>query len=241
MANRSLLISPQPQQQQQSAGGSPAFLVFLRPLLLLGSIVARYDKIHMFDAPSLSSSASESATSSRRACGLAAPLPWCRRRFCRIGLTVCYDLRFPSLYTRLALHNAQLITVPSAFTVGHRRRSLPAAAARSRHRERSLHRGCGAGGRAHGRQADVRPQRLRRTLGRGARPAGGRAAQACSCWTSTRARWRRRGGGYPASEASENSQWWMWTAMAASRGEDARYAQGQQRRRAKSAAAQRHR
>jgi predicted amidohydrolase len=40
-----------------------------------------------------------------------ADLPWCK-----LGMTVCYDLRFPQLYRALAQKGAQLLSVPSAFT-----------------------------------------------------------------------------------------------------------------------------
>jgi predicted amidohydrolase len=77
-----------------------------------GRIAARYDKVHLFDVD-LPGGAKirESAT---YACGAAAPviaIPWGM-----LGLTICYDLRFPQLYKSLALAGADFITVPSAFT-----------------------------------------------------------------------------------------------------------------------------
>jgi predicted amidohydrolase len=41
---------------------------------------------------------------------------WAETRFGTIGLTICYDLRFPELYRRLAFAGAKIITIPSAFT-----------------------------------------------------------------------------------------------------------------------------
>jgi predicted amidohydrolase len=77
-----------------------------------GEIVARYDKIHMFD---VDLKAGESYRESRnfRAGDIAVvvDLPWGR-----IGLTVCYDLRFPALYRALAEAGASFLTIPSAFT-----------------------------------------------------------------------------------------------------------------------------
>jgi deaminated glutathione amidase len=77
-----------------------------------GEIVARYDKIHMFDVD-LGGGESYRESNSYRAGDLAvlADLPWGR-----FGLTVCYDLRFPSLYRALAEAGATILTIPSAFT-----------------------------------------------------------------------------------------------------------------------------
>jgi predicted amidohydrolase len=77
-----------------------------------GEIVARYDKIHMFDVD-LENGESYRESRNYRAGELAvvADLPWGR-----IGLTVCYDLRFPALYRALSEAGASLLTVPSAFT-----------------------------------------------------------------------------------------------------------------------------
>lgn len=87
-ANRSLLIGPD------------------------GEIVARYDKIHMFDVEvSDTETYRESGgfRSGDRAVLAGTPLG-------RIGMTVCYDLRFPHLYRDLAQAGAELLTVPSAFS-----------------------------------------------------------------------------------------------------------------------------
>jgi deaminated glutathione amidase len=86
-ANRSILISPD------------------------GLVVARYDKIHMFDVNVSETEVyreSEGYRPGTRAVVQATPLG-------RIGMTVCYDLRFPSLYRRLAQAGAEILTVPAAF------------------------------------------------------------------------------------------------------------------------------
>jgi predicted amidohydrolase len=87
-ANRSILIGPE------------------------GEIAARYDKIHMFD---VDVAAGESYRESRNfrpgEAAVAADLPWGR-----LGLTVCYDLRFPALYRALAEASCSFLSVPSAFT-----------------------------------------------------------------------------------------------------------------------------
>ena len=78
-----------------------------------GAIRARYDKIHMFDVElDAGESYRESAAyrpGERAVLAEAAGL--------RLGLTVCYDLRFPHLYRDLAKAGAEVLTVPSAFTV----------------------------------------------------------------------------------------------------------------------------
>lgn len=87
-ANRSFLISP------------------------LGEVTARYDKIHMFDVD-----VSESETY-RESAGFR---PGDRAvvadtDVARLGLTICYDIRFPHLYRALAKAGAQILTVPAAFS-----------------------------------------------------------------------------------------------------------------------------
>ena len=87
-ANRSFLISPQ------------------------GKITARYDKIHMFDVDLGNGEAyRESKNYQPGDRAVLATLPWGK-----MGLTVCYDLRFPYLYRQLAHAGASFVSVPSAFT-----------------------------------------------------------------------------------------------------------------------------
>jgi len=77
-----------------------------------GDVAARYDKIHMFDVD-LDGGESYRESSSYRAGELAvvADLPWGR-----LGLTICYDLRFPALYRALAEAGASFLAIPSNFT-----------------------------------------------------------------------------------------------------------------------------
>jgi len=85
-----------------------------RSLLLdaTGGIVARYDKIHMFDVDLGDGERyRESAIFESGGRSVLAETPWGR-----IGMTVCYDLRFPHLYRHLAKGGARFLTVPSAFT-----------------------------------------------------------------------------------------------------------------------------
>jgi predicted amidohydrolase len=88
VANRSLLINPD------------------------GEIAGRYDKIHMFDVDlGDGESYRESDTYQPGADTCIAPLP-----LGNLGMTVCYDLRFPQLYRLLAQAGADFLSVPSAFT-----------------------------------------------------------------------------------------------------------------------------
>lgn len=76
-----------------------------------GRIAARYDKIHMFDvnvSPTEVYRESDGYRPGSKAVVAETP-------FARIGMTVCYDVRFPALYRRLAQGGAQVITVPAAF------------------------------------------------------------------------------------------------------------------------------
>jgi predicted amidohydrolase len=87
-ANRSFLISPK------------------------GDIAARYDKIHMFDVDLANGESYRESRSYRPGeQAVISDLLWGR-----LGLTVCYDLRFPALYRALAERGANMLAIPSAFT-----------------------------------------------------------------------------------------------------------------------------
>jgi predicted amidohydrolase len=77
-----------------------------------GEIIARYDKIHMFDVD-LAGGESYRESRNYRAGEIAvtADLPWGK-----LGLTICYDLRFPALYRALAEAGSVFLAIPSAFT-----------------------------------------------------------------------------------------------------------------------------
>jgi len=87
-ANRSFLIDPQ------------------------GEIVARYDKIHMFDVQVTPTETWKESAAYRP--GSQAVLA--RTSFAAIGLSICYDIRFPVLFQTLAEAGAQILTVPAAFS-----------------------------------------------------------------------------------------------------------------------------
>jgi predicted amidohydrolase len=89
VANRSLLFSP------------------------AGALEARMDKIHMFDVQLPGGeNYRESRTYQAGDAAVLAELPWGT-----LGMTVCYDLRFPHLYRALAKAGADFLAIPSAFTV----------------------------------------------------------------------------------------------------------------------------
>jgi deaminated glutathione amidase len=77
-----------------------------------GDIAARYDKIHMFDVDlGNGETYSESANYKAGDRAVVAELPWGL-----LGLTICYDLRFPQLHRALAKSGAMFIASPAAFT-----------------------------------------------------------------------------------------------------------------------------
>ena len=75
------------------------------------SIAARYDKIHMFDVNVSETEVYRESAAFRP--GRQAVIA--QTTFAPIGMTVCYDVRFATLYRRLAQGGAQIITVPAAF------------------------------------------------------------------------------------------------------------------------------
>jgi deaminated glutathione amidase len=82
-----------------------------------GRVAAHYDKIHLFDvdipaAGRAGERYSESATTLAGTRVVAANTP-----LGRIGMTVCYDIRFPALFHRLSVLGTDIVVVPAAFTV----------------------------------------------------------------------------------------------------------------------------
>ncbi len=77
-----------------------------------GATIASYDKIHMFDAMLANGETyRESATYAPGAKMVMAPTPWGM-----LGMSICYDLRFPDLYRHMAQKGCVMVSVPSAFT-----------------------------------------------------------------------------------------------------------------------------
>ncbi|HTT95195.1 MAG TPA: carbon-nitrogen hydrolase family protein [Solirubrobacterales bacterium] len=96
--------------EARGGGAKPAnaSIVFDRQ----GEIAAVYRKIHMFDVDVGGVSYRESATEDA---GEEAVI--CEVDGWRLGLSICYDLRFPELYRELALAGAEIVVVPAAFTL----------------------------------------------------------------------------------------------------------------------------
>ena len=127
-------------------------------------VIASYDKIHMFDIDLPGGESYRESTNYQPGeTAVISDLPWGR-----IGLTICYDLRFPALYRALAESGASFLTVPSAFTVrtgeAHWHTLL---------RARAIENGCfvfaAAQAGTHERSAKLRPFPDRRPLGHRAR------------------------------------------------------------------------
>jgi deaminated glutathione amidase len=78
-----------------------------------GAVVARYDKIHMFDVDLADGESYRESNAFRPGDRtVLAETPWGV-----LGMTVCYDLRFPHLYRALARAGADFLAIPSAFTI----------------------------------------------------------------------------------------------------------------------------
>ena len=80
-----------------------------------GKVVARYEKMHLFDVHvdnhgKEAYNESQTIVAGKNVAVVATP-------FARIGMSVCYDLRFPELYRHMLDQDINMITVPSAFTV----------------------------------------------------------------------------------------------------------------------------
>lgn len=88
LVNRSLLFSPE------------------------GKVRARYDKVHLFDVDLPNGQVLRESA----AYEAGYPVPLVPMPFATVGLTICYDVRFPHLYNALARAGAEVLTVPSAFT-----------------------------------------------------------------------------------------------------------------------------
>jgi nitrilase len=78
-----------------------------------GQQVARYDKLHLFDVKLQDSDENYSESETISAGTVAV---WFDSPFGRIGLAICYDVRFPELFRELVKHNVEIFAIPSAFT-----------------------------------------------------------------------------------------------------------------------------
>jgi predicted amidohydrolase len=80
-----------------------------------GHCVDHYDKIHLFDAD-VHSESSQQAYRESDSYSYGHAVKAIETDFCKLGLSVCYDLRFAALYHQLRMAGSQLVTVPAAFT-----------------------------------------------------------------------------------------------------------------------------
>ncbi|PKH85681.1 carbon-nitrogen hydrolase family protein [Colwellia sp. Bg11-28] len=78
-----------------------------------GELIGQYDKIHLFDV-NVSDSTKSYCESRYTQAGK--EISMVNTEFANIGLSVCFDLRFPNLFQQLSIAGADIITVPSAFT-----------------------------------------------------------------------------------------------------------------------------
>ena len=108
IGSMAIKLGPDPGSSPGQAGvANRAFLIDST-----GAILARYDKIHMFDVDLAGGESYRESRLYRPGNAAAvADLPWAR-----LGLTVCYDVRFPHLYRALAKAGASVIAIPAAFT-----------------------------------------------------------------------------------------------------------------------------
>ena len=162
-----------------------------------GRIRARYDKVHLFDVDLTPTQRyRESAVVAPGGEAVVADTPWGR-----LGMTICYDLRFPHLYRALAQAGAEILVVPAAFT-----RTTGEAHWHVLNRARAIENGavvvspCAVGEVPGGRRR-LRPFPHRVAMGRGPR---GRRARGWGTWSPrwTSRAWPRRAGRSPASSTT---------------------------------------
>ena len=201
----SLVIDPSREPGAEAGEGRLANRSFL--IDSGGAIVTRYDKIHMFDIdlPGGESYRESNAYRPGRHT-VVAETPWGR-----LGMSVCYDVRFPHLYRALAQAGADFLAVPSVFTVPTGQAHWHVLL-----RARAIENGCfvfapGAMGRARRRAQELRPFADRRSVGRGPgrwrrgdrdrhgadRPGAGRRGAAFGAITDARSCLYAAGSGFP--------------------------------------------
>lgn len=102
---------PEPAEEDSTGGRVYARSPLLNPR---GEAVATYDKIHLFDVDLPGGESYRESEYIRP--GEPEPVVWTSEETGSLGLSVCYDLRFPELYRALSARGAQVLLVPSAFT-----------------------------------------------------------------------------------------------------------------------------
>ncbi len=133
-----------------------------------GEVRGVYRKIHMFDVTVAGKEYRESTSQEA-----GDEIVTSEAEDARLGLTVCYDLRFPELFRILAIRGARVLTLPAAFTKDDRSSALGHPRARPRDREPGVR-----GGRRPDRDPPARQRELRRfpdrrSVGRGPRARSG--------------------------------------------------------------------
>jgi len=108
-----LVLGGMPERPADAAGGDERFHNAAVVLDERGAMRAVYRKIHLFDV-AIPDGASYAESRSVRPGGapVVVDTPWAR-----LGLSVCYDVRFPELYRALSAQGAQILVVPAAFTL----------------------------------------------------------------------------------------------------------------------------
>lgn len=78
-----------------------------------GGIVGRYEKIHLYDVDIKNGPSTRESDTKKPGHRIVV----CDTEFCRMGLSICYDMRFPELYRIMALRGAKVMFVPACYTM----------------------------------------------------------------------------------------------------------------------------
>jgi len=78
-----------------------------------GKIAARYEKIHLYDVDIKNGPSTKESDTKKAGSNIVV----CDTDFCKVGLSICYDMRFPELYRIMALKGAKVMFVPANYTL----------------------------------------------------------------------------------------------------------------------------
>lgn len=78
-----------------------------------GEIVGRYEKIHLYDVEIKNGPSTRESDTKKPGRNIVV----CDTEFCKVGLSICYDMRFPELYRIMALRGAKVMFVPANYTL----------------------------------------------------------------------------------------------------------------------------
>ena len=135
-----------------------------------GQIVARYRKLHTFDATLADGTACRESDRIHPGTGIVTV----DTALGRMGLSICYEIRFPELYRAMALQGAEVVFTPANFTYSTGKAPLGTPAARPGHRKLLLYPGPRPN-RTEGTIPGLRQQHDHRSLGPDPGPGGQRA------------------------------------------------------------------